>query len=161
MLFSTTVISKLDRIVLKNFFLLFANFVYVEHFPFCERQRTNYKSKYLKYWLDWFKMNILPWPWPFPNLNPIENVLSGFFLDVYEYSWQYDTVRQLKRAIKDDWAYISISYLILINLIILIPRRCIKAVKTKGRKITDLVCIQAANWFIIAGIYSRFWNFDF
>lgn len=59
---------------------------------------------------EWFKaekINVLDWPACSPDLNPMENLWAIMVRNIYDGNRQYDTVENLKTAIKDAWSRIT------------------------------------------------------
>ena len=69
------------------------------------RAQANYK------YFESKKINVLDWPSLSPDLNPIENVWGILVRRVYAEGRQFNTVEDLEKAIKVEWANISIDVL--------------------------------------------------
>lgn len=85
-------------------------------------------------WLCAEKITVLDWPACSPDLNPMENLWAIIARRVYAENKHYDTVEQLKKAIKSAW--LGVESLILGNLIESMRRRVFQLIGRSGR-LTD------------------------
>lgn len=64
--------------------------------------------------MEWFEEKNIPllgWPACSPDLNPIENLWGWLARKVYANGRQFETVSELKEAIREAWSQIQINYL--------------------------------------------------
>jgi hypothetical protein len=83
--------------------------------------------------LEWFStigINHMKWPAKSPDLNPIENLWGILVRRVYENGRQYNTVGELKTAIRNEWSKIGLDTLR--NLINSMPNRVFEVIFKKG-----------------------------
>lgn len=81
----------------------------------------------------WFKKKEIPllkWPARSPDLNPIENLWGILARRVYRNGRQFGTVTELKNAIREEWASISVEEIN--TLIKSMPKRIFKVIKNNG-----------------------------
>jgi transposase len=84
---------------------------------------------------DWFrakKIQLLEWPALSPDLNPIENMWGILARRVYADGKQYVTVEELQKAIKAEWAKISIQDMR--SLTTTMPNRIFELIRLEGGK---------------------------
>ena len=66
----------------------------------------------------------------FPDLSPIENLWGLIVVKVYEGSWQYSAISELKNAISDAWEKIPLVQLHI--LVDSMPRQIFEVIKANG-----------------------------
>ena len=76
-------------------------------------------------------VDIMQWPARSPDLNPIENVWGALVREVYKNGMQYDTVDELRSAIKKGVKSIKGSYLR--SLVRSVPKRAMNVLERGGR----------------------------
>lgn len=72
----------------------------------------------------------LDWPARSPDLNPIENLWGLLSNNVYKNGRQFETAKDLKKAIQEEWSKIDESTLQ--NLILSMPRRLNEVIANRG-----------------------------
>lgn len=78
-------------------------------------------------------LTVMDWPALSPDLNPIENVWGLLAQRVYGFGKQYDTVDDLKTAIRAAWEGLDPVYLS--NLVAGMKKRCLDVYRSKGEPI--------------------------
>jgi transposase len=68
-----------------------------------------HRAKANNKWFKAKKVELLEWPALSPDLNPLENVWGILARHVYGKGKQYESKEELKKAIKIEWAKISIK----------------------------------------------------
>lgn len=87
-------------------------------------------SKVTKAFFTESNIPLLEWPALSPDLNPIENVWGLLAQQVFQHGRRYDTVRQLKDAIIQEWN--KIDQIRLQSYIESMPKRLEEVIKNKG-----------------------------
>ena len=85
--------------------------------------------------LNWFnreKINVIPWPSLSPDLNPIENLWGLLARKVYANGRQFHTIAELKTAITQSWAEITIAERR--PLVESMPNRLFEVIRLNGAK---------------------------
>lgn len=82
-----------------------------EKFVFQQDNASIHASKETSTWFAEKNIEVLGWPACSPDCNPIENLWGYLASKVYANNKQYNTVLELKLAIKAAWAEIETSYL--------------------------------------------------
>jgi transposase len=72
----------------------------------------------------------MKWPSKSPDLNPIENLWGILVRRVYKNGRQYNSVSELKAAIRNEWSKIGLETLR--NLINSVPNRVFEVIFKKG-----------------------------
>uniref|UniRef100_A0A8R1I7Q5 Tc1-like transposase DDE domain-containing protein n=1 Tax=Caenorhabditis japonica TaxID=281687 RepID=A0A8R1I7Q5_CAEJA len=75
-------------------------------------------------------MKVLDWPACSPDLNPIESVWDILARSVYKNGKQYNSISELKDAVKTEWSKIHPSYLE--NLSNSMPNRIFQVIQKNG-----------------------------
>uniref|UniRef100_A0A8R1IS94 Tc1-like transposase DDE domain-containing protein n=1 Tax=Caenorhabditis japonica TaxID=281687 RepID=A0A8R1IS94_CAEJA len=76
------------------------------------------------------KIKVFAWPACSPDLNPIESVWDILARPVYKNGKQYNTISELKDAVKTEWSKIHPSYLE--NLSNSMPNRIFQVIQKNG-----------------------------
>uniref|UniRef100_A0A8R1J3M3 HTH_Tnp_Tc3_1 domain-containing protein n=1 Tax=Caenorhabditis japonica TaxID=281687 RepID=A0A8R1J3M3_CAEJA len=76
------------------------------------------------------KIKVLDWPACSPDLNPIESVWGILTRSVYKNGKQYNSIFELKDAVKAEWSKIHPSYLD--NLSNSMPNRIFQVIRKNG-----------------------------
>uniref|UniRef100_A0A8R1E6Z8 DDE_3 domain-containing protein n=1 Tax=Caenorhabditis japonica TaxID=281687 RepID=A0A8R1E6Z8_CAEJA len=76
------------------------------------------------------KIKVLDWPACSPDLNPIESVWDILASSVYKNGKQYNSISELKDAVKAEWSKIQLSYLE--NLSNSMPNRIFQVIQKNG-----------------------------
>uniref|UniRef100_A0A8R1E5U9 Tc1-like transposase DDE domain-containing protein n=2 Tax=Caenorhabditis japonica TaxID=281687 RepID=A0A8R1E5U9_CAEJA len=76
------------------------------------------------------KIKVLDWPACSPDLNPIESVWGFLTRSVYKNGKQYNSISELKDAVKTEWSKIHPSYLE--NLSNSMPNRIFQVIQKNG-----------------------------
>uniref|UniRef100_A0A8R1EJ87 Tc3 transposase DNA binding domain-containing protein n=1 Tax=Caenorhabditis japonica TaxID=281687 RepID=A0A8R1EJ87_CAEJA len=76
------------------------------------------------------KIKVLGWPACSPDLNPIERVWGFLTRSVYKNGKQYNSIFELKDAVKTEWSKIHPSYLE--NLSNSMPNRIFQVIQKNG-----------------------------
>uniref|UniRef100_A0A8R1HSC7 Tc1-like transposase DDE domain-containing protein n=1 Tax=Caenorhabditis japonica TaxID=281687 RepID=A0A8R1HSC7_CAEJA len=76
------------------------------------------------------KIKVLDWPACSPNLNPIERVWGFLTRSVYKNGKQYNSISELKDAVRTEWSKIHPSYLE--NLSNSMPNRIFQVIQKNG-----------------------------
>lgn len=84
-------------------------------------------------WLKQTEFEVEKWPAKSPDLNPIENIWGALARALYHGGKQYHTLTELEKAAKEAWASISVEFVR--KHVASMPKRCLKAVQSKGNKI--------------------------
>lgn len=82
-----------------------------EQLIFQQDNASIHASRQTKRWFEENNIEVLSWPPCSPDLNPIENLWGILASKVYANNTQYNTVTELKIAIKDAWAEIEATCL--------------------------------------------------
>lgn len=101
-----------------------------QDFIFQQDNAAIHVSKKVKEWLVQTNITTIDWPARSPDLNPIENLWGVLARHVYANGRQYDTVMQLKSAIKEAWQSISITECV--KLIDSMPKRIFAVISQQG-----------------------------
>jgi transposase len=86
-------------------------------------------AKAVKNYFEQNNINVLPWPARSTDLNIIENVWGQLARNVYRNCRQYNSVEELKIAIREDWNEISRKHLKI--LFKSLPKRMLEVIKKK------------------------------
>ncbi|ETV69561.1 hypothetical protein H257_14797 [Aphanomyces astaci] len=117
---------------LSNYLFPFGHEVYGGSFVFMQDNASIHCSKVVMEFLDEQDIVIFGHPALSPDLNPIENVWGVLARQVDLNGKQFDSVAELKVAIKREWENISQNYLQ--ELIRSMPKRCVHVIQAKGGK---------------------------
>jgi transposase len=99
-------------------------------FIFQQDNAAIHRAKHTKKWLQDRNIVSLEWPARSPDLNPIENLWGMLAREVYKNGRQFQTVLELKTAIRQAWAQLPIGKLQ--NLIKSMPERIFSVISNKG-----------------------------
>lgn len=100
------------------------------NFVFQQDNAAVHSAKIVEEWFSLKNIEVLDWPARSPDLNPIENLWGVLSRLVYTNGRQYNTVGELKEAIKLSWN--SISNTTLQNLMNTMPNRVFETITRKG-----------------------------
>ncbi len=87
-------------------------------------------AKTTKNWFQQKNIEVLSWPAKSPDLNPIENLWGILARRVYEGGRQFETVAELKGAIRKEWAAIDAKTVK--KIVESMPRRIFDVIKSGG-----------------------------
>ena len=87
-------------------------------------------STFSRQWFASRDIPLLEWPACSPDLNPIENLWGFMAQEIYKSGKQYETVRDLKKAINECWESITSNYMA--NLVKSMPNRLFETIKASG-----------------------------
>lgn len=105
--------------LLNDALLDFAEDIYGESWTFQQDNASIHSAKFTKQFFASKNVPLLEWPAVSPDLNPVENLWSILSQQVYKNGRQFDTLKDLKEAIKEEWAKIDDSTLHSLIIIIL------------------------------------------
>ncbi len=114
--------------ILLDVMIPFAESAYNGEWHFQQDNASMHVSNYTNEFFMENVVSVLDWPACSPDLNPIENLWNILVRAVYRDFRQFDTLEDLKEAIKNAWDNIDTS--VLKKLADSLPRRCV-AVITK------------------------------
>ena len=116
-------------------------------------------SRSTRDWLQAHQVPLMEWPPRSPDLNPIENAWGQLARKVYENGRQFESVGQLKDAIRLAWDEIQLSELT--ALVNTMPKRLVEVIKKKGRRSDTLLIF--AYLIIILIIFVDFigWSYTY
>lgn len=97
--------------LLNDVLLDFAEDIYGESWTFQQDNASIHSAKFTKQFFASKNVPLLEWPAVSPDLNPVENLWSILSQQVYKNGRQFDTLKDLKEAIKEEWAKIDDSTL--------------------------------------------------
>lgn len=99
-------------------------------FVFQQDNASIHRSKKTLKFLGDRNIPLLDWPAISPDLNPIENLWSTLATKVYQHGRQFNSVKDLKAVIQEEWAKIDPSHIH--SLINSMPRRLEDVIRNKG-----------------------------
>lgn len=100
------------------------------NWTFQQDNASIHASKKTKLFLENKNIPVLPWPACSPDLNPIENVWGLLSQKVYAHGRQFQSVRELKQSLTEEWNNLEPD--ILKSLIDSMPRRLQHVIIAKG-----------------------------
>lgn len=116
--------------VLEQFLLPVAGEICGDGWVFQQDNAAVHTSRSTVQWFQDNQVQVLQWPARSPDLNPIENLWGILSRRVYANGKQYQSIIELKRAIRREWAGITVREGQ--NLIDSVPNRLLEVVKKKG-----------------------------
>lgn len=116
--------------VLEQFLLPVADEISGDGWVFQQDNAAVHTSRSTAQWFEDKHIQVLEWPARSPDLNPIENLWGILSRRVYANGKQYQSVAELKQAIVNEWAGITVEEGQ--NLIDSVPNRLLEVVKKNG-----------------------------
>lgn len=92
--------------LLDNVLIDFAEENYGNNFTFQQDNAAIHTARKTKQFLEDKNITVLDWPALSPDLNPIENLWGILSNNIYKNGTTFDTMKELKTAITDEWAKI-------------------------------------------------------
>lgn len=89
-----------------------------------------HNTKKTKKWLRQKDLPLMTWPARSPDLNPIENLWGILSRAVYKNNKQYNNVKELENAIRQEWQKINVTTLR--NLIGSMQNRVLQVIRRNG-----------------------------
>jgi hypothetical protein len=99
--------SKTYQELLRDNLLPFAANIGGQEWVFQQDNAPIHASNSTKKWFNDHQIRVLEWPSRSPDVNPIENLWGIIVREVYKNGQQYESVQDLKTAIKRVWDRIS------------------------------------------------------
>lgn len=130
---STRMNSEMYCQLLEEVLIPFAENEMDENMIFQQDNASCHASVATKDFLDFHNIPVLEWPACSPDLNPIENVWGLLSRKVYCQGRKYDTVKELKLAIQDEWSKLDPNELK--SFITSMPKRLQEVISKKGNAI--------------------------
>lgn len=115
-----------------EFLYPFAHLMHGTEFFFQQDNASIHTSRETRQFFEEMELNVIDWPARSPDLNPIENVWNLLSAKVYQNGRQYESVADLKEAIKREWETITVAELK--NLVDSMNRRCFEVIRLGGGK---------------------------
>ena len=116
--------------VLGNFLLpYFERWPHLE-FIFMQDNAPVHVSRSTRDWLQSHQVPLMEWPPRSPDCNPLENAWGQLARKVYENGRQFESVTQLKEAIRVAWEGIQLTELT--ELVNTMPKRMVEVIKKGG-----------------------------
>lgn len=116
--------------LLEEYLLNMAENILPENFIFQQDNAAIHVAASTKRWFSDKNIPLLDWPARSPDLNPIENLWGIIARRVYANCRQFNSVQELKSAIKDAWDSITLNELQ--KLVHSMPNRIFETIKNKG-----------------------------
>lgn len=118
---------------LATYLVPFGDIIHDGDYIFQQDNASIHASRDTRSFFQEMKIDVLNWPALSPDLNPIENVWGIMCRIVYDGGRQYNTVAELKNAVRRAWDSISDDQLI--KLVRSMPKRCNDVLENHGNKI--------------------------